>query len=218
MPDVLCNALIVQGDIYRILGDPQAALRAYQAALAVGEGRWNSLGAQYRLGMALVDLGQPEEGLRQVEEAYTAARRLDLGEIYLPAMTVWALLLARTGRLEDALAMVQSWTWLAQERRHIPSGVVRVFVLSLDAIRRGDEREVRSLIAAALNTTRELSNPLWELQCYHTLARLGPLAKPETARVHELLELMARRARDPELRPLVEAFLRRSRAALLGLS
>jgi len=218
MSDVLCNALMIQGDIYRVLGDAQAALRAYQAALVAGEGRWDSLGAQFRLGMALVDLGQPEEGLRQVEEAYSAARRIDLGEIYLPAMTAWALLLARTGRLEDALAMTQSWTWLAQERRHIPSGVVRVFVLSLDAIRRGDEREVRSLVDAVLQTARELSNPMWELQGYHTLARLGPLAKPETARVQELLDLMARRVRDPELRPLVETFLRRNRAALLGVS
>ena len=144
--------------------------------------------------------GSEEQAKRQPREA--ASRQLES--------------LLSQGRLDEALAAITNLTQIAQERQFILSEGIRVIVLSLDALRRGEGQEVRRLIDSAVQSARSVTNPIWELECYRMLTRLGPLGKSETARVQELLGLLTRRTRTPELRPLVEAFLSRTRAALLS--
>lgn len=215
MPDVLCMALVTQGDIYRLLGDTPAALAAYRAALAAGMDKWDSLTAQVHLGMALADAGEVEAGLRQVAEADAEARRVGLGEIFIQATSTRALLLASGGRLDEAMALLASMAEITAERQYVQAAIVHNVVLCLDALRRGDEPAARAALDRAVAGPHMRLNPFWELFCFHILSRLGPLTELHRSRVQELLDQVLRRTRNPELRPLAEAYCRRNRAALL---
>jgi tetratricopeptide (TPR) repeat protein len=218
IPVVVSMALTLQGEIYRRLGAPQAAIPIFQAGLAASRGPGDSLNNRLHLGMALADDGPVDEGLRQIETVCAEARQAGLGEVFLPALAAYTYLLAFHGRLAAALEVLQELAPLAQERYFLPAEVLSRMLMSLAAQQRGDEGEAHRLMDAALHTTAGMVNPFWELRCYHLSTRLGPLGKQEAGRVQELLELIDNHARDPELRPLVETFVQRNRAALLGLS
>ncbi len=215
--DFLGINLSLVGDIYRVLGDTQKAIQAYQSGMQSGTGLWDSLGCQHHLALALADAGDMQEGLRQAEEAYRQARELNLGVVASPALTTWIYLLARDGQMDEALKHLAEWNDLYHDRHFGSPEIVEGWVLSMAALRRGDQAEVQRQAELAIQLARQRGNPWWELQGYRLLKMSGPLNRSALARVEELLTVIDNCVRHPDLRELVEAYLVRARAALISL-
>jgi hypothetical protein len=206
----------VVGDVYRLLGDPQRATRVYQEGMQIGTSQWDVLGIQYRLGMALLEQGEDKAGMRLAESAYEKARQMDLGIVYIPAMSTLALMLVRTGRIEEAVERAQQWQAGFADRFFSTPEMMGggIGILAQASLQLANRAELERLALTGIQTLRRSGNPFWELQGYRLLRLAGPLNETAWRRVQELLETIDRRVRHPDLRDLTENFLRHMRAEL----
>ena len=211
--EILAYVQIVKGDIYRLLGDFPSALAYYQAGMEASVGRWDSLHCQLQLGSVLVETGQVEEGLRLVDESLERARQINLGIVYLPGLGSRAILLVQAGRLDEAIAVLDEHQDLFSERRFGSIDYFDSRVRCQISLQRGDLEEARRQAQRAVEYTRRIGNPFWELEAYHLQKLSGAMDSAATGRVKDLLALIDQRTRHPDLRRLAEKYLQRIRAA-----
>jgi tetratricopeptide (TPR) repeat protein len=215
--DLLCMALCAQGDIYRLFGDTGSAIRAYRAALEVGVSKWDSLTVQHHLAIALLNLGEVDEGLRQAEEAYLHARQWGLEAVAIPALASLSMLLALAGRSEQAVARQEEWMDVYRERNFNAPEIVEGWAMSLDASLSREAATFERQAQATIRRACQRGNPWWELSGYRRLRRYGSLDDEVRKRVWDLLDGIKRQVRHPDLLGLVEAYGKENRAVLIGL-
>ena len=213
--EILSFIQLIRGDIYHLLGELSGAADCYRAGLETSTGRWDSMLCQFSLGSNLAEAGQVEEGLRQVDESLKQARQFNLGIVFLPGLGSRANLLAQAGRFDQALAQLDEYRDLYGERRFAANDYVDSRVRCLVWLQRGDLVEARRQGELAVQYSRRIGNPFWELEAFHLLKRGGPLDADAQTRVRELLALIDHHTRHPDLRHLAETYLQRTRAAIL---
>jgi tetratricopeptide (TPR) repeat protein len=215
--ELLSSALCVQGDIYRLLGDTGRAIRTYRSAMEAGIGSWDSLTTQHHLAIALLDLGQVEEGLVQAEEAYLRSRQLGLEAVAIQALTSLSMLLALANHPEHAAACQEEWNRQYGQRHFITSEIVEGWTLNPAGGLRSVSMACEDQAELTIQRARQRSNPWWELHGYRRLNRCSQLDDAARARVWDLLDGIKRQVRHPDLSGLVEAYWKENRAVLIGL-
>jgi len=207
-----CFYLTIRGDLFRLLANFPLAISNYQEALAAGRFKWDSFSAQYRLGLAMADAGQGEEGLRLVEDVVEQARHLEMAHIYIPAENARALLLTRLGRIDEALKVVYGWKEGVYDRHYLNTGVVEDWVMSQEARQRGDQAAVMLYNESSILEARRIGDPFAELDGYRLFLPQGLPNAQAVGRVKELLGQIELNGRHHELRDLVLAFVARTRS------
>lgn len=213
--EILSFIQFIRGDIYHLLGELSGAAEFYRAGLETSTGRWDSMLCRLSLGATLADDGQVEEGLRLVDESLKQARQFDLGIVYLPGLSSRANLLAGAGRFDQALAQLDEYRDHYGERYFAANDYVDRRVRCLVWLQRGDLVEARRQGELAVQYSRRIGNPFWELEAFHLLKRSGSLDAAAQARVRELLVMVDHHTRHPDLRRLAETCVQRTRAAIL---
>ena len=210
--EIVATLQMIKGDVYRFLRAFDGAADCYRAGIEVAAGKWDGLMCQMYLGVSLVQKGEIAEGLRLVDETLDQARQLNMGMVYLPGLSNWAAVLVRAGRMDEALAVLDEHKALFAERRYGSHTYVDGWVRCHVGLQRGDLEEARRQAELTSQYTRRIGNPIWELEALYLRKLCGTMDTVETARVKELLALIDRRTRHPELRRLIEVYLQRVRA------
>ncbi|MFY0562784.1 protein kinase domain-containing protein [Archangium lansingense] len=164
----------------------QEAMRLVDESRAIsGErGDWSwSVWTNATRGAFLVELGQPREGLRLVQEQVTRCRALGPHDLLLYSLVVLAHVHLKLGQAGEGLRTVDEALGMVREKGTL--GVepelhrLRGELLRVD----GREREARSAFFRALAVAREQGALLYELRATVRLGRLlRDTGRPEVAR------------------------------------
>ena len=211
--EIAAYVQMVKGDVYRLLGDFSGAAAFYRAGMEASAGKWDSLMGRLKLGTALALNGEVAEGLRLVDETLAQARQVNMAAVYLPGLSRRAALLMRVGRPDEAIAVLDEYHALFTERHFGLHAYVDGWVRCQVGLQRGDLEEARRQAEVAFQQARRTGNPFWEVEALHLRKLCGAMDAVGTARGRELLALIDRRTRHPDLRRLAEAYLQRARAA-----
>ena len=211
--EILTLVQILKGEFHRLLGDLPGALAYYRAGMEASAGKWDSLDCQLRLGSALAQAGKTKEGLRLVDEGLEKAREINLGIVFVPGLGNRAVLLVRAGRLDEAIAVLDEHQRLTSERNIGLSNYFDSWVRFQVSLKRGDLAGARRQADLAFQTARQNGDPFHELAAINLQKLSGAEEPAAAARVKELLALIDRRVRHPDLRRMGEAYIRRERAA-----
>jgi DNA-binding SARP family transcriptional activator len=208
---LLGAALMLEGDVVRLFGDHLRAIRIYREAIKLSTAKWDSLTAQHHMAIALADAGSLEEGIALAQDTYLRARALEYEAVANSALVTLSMLLAITGRADQAAACQVEWIQLYRERQFNPPEIVEGWAMSFEPL------SPKKLAEDTLQRARECANPWWELHAYRRLKAAAPLTGSDRARIVTLQEDIRRSVRQPDLVRMLEPFLRANQDILIEL-
>ena len=208
-PEMVMEALMIQGEHYRLLRDYPRAIDILKQGLDPSCDSLNAIHMRYRLGFAMVQSGDPA-GQTLVDEALANSIANGLASIYLPILTAKAFIAAASNDLDLARQLHAQLHQVYQERNFAGLSVSNPLLLSAIALAENDLPAAENHAREALAVSRSqgaLMSDIMALQSVIT-ARRGqnlPL-EPYTQALSECLDMLAAQTTLPELRGSLAGF------------
>jgi len=216
------QAYSLRGETYRLLESFPQAIASFQKGITGSPDSFETLENLFRLGLALGQSGNLDQGMRCIEQAGQHAHRTGLGTIELSGLLGRAFLLHLAGEAENACQIAEQVQARAEERGLVFVSAAACLLKAETLLARNQPEAAVPLIYSPIEMARS-RNHLWleidglDLACRaaHLTGGDEPAAR---LRLEELLDRLAGCTTHPELRPLVVAYRqKRLSRAIMGV-
>lgn len=210
-PEVLGDGYCLQGDFYRMMNEPEQAIRAYRLGMETSnrEG-YVFLQNKYRLGLVQAVSGQMEEGSAVIGAVADYAREMGVGIVRVPAEMHQAALLIHTGRHEEGRARMLDVIEEARQRRMITVVMISRSTLGELDLQQGRLDDAWGHALGIIQTARAVGNRMQEINGLHLGCRVlraqGESDTDMQSRLAELIAEIRRYAQLPQVSPLFERY------------
>jgi len=214
--DLFSNEIL--GDLYRLLGNLEAAEEQYRQGARAPLDNLQSLENYFLLGLTLYQQGKSEEGLETIRDAARRSEDLGLEAVSMPARLYEAGLTAGTSNPQEAIRLMTSIVTLMKNRGFGASVWSAGLIQGMMAVRQGDVTQGREKLLETVAITREMGHRWIELWALTELASLKDLGQEEKEAFRQaagtILSEMALHAQKKPVRTLFRSFEKKTRLSL----
>lgn len=189
-----------RGQAYRYLRQFEKARQEYTLGLQHSVFTLDRLECQFRMGSAMLEASNIQEGTDLLRATLASARAVDLELLALLAEISLLFQLFKFGHLEEARALLPDLSERAQGRQVAGVDVGLHYVQAVLARLDGDHEQARAHLRRAVQMAAERHIFWWEITTWVQLAKLGDLSAEDHARIQDLFSVTAEHCKDtPEV-------------------
>jgi DNA-binding SARP family transcriptional activator len=204
------QAYALRGETYRLLECYPQAIESFQKGITGSPDSFETLENLYRLGLALGQSGNLDQGLRCIEQAGQHARQAGLGTIELAGRLAQAFLLHCAGEPESAGQLAGKVQAEADQRCLVFVSTAAGLLKAGTCLAAGRPEEAAALVQGGIEQARSLRHVWLEMDgldlAWRAARRSGGEAPAARTRLEELLDGLVSAAVHPDLRPQVAAY------------